>query len=112
MTQTLMDSMIGVELQFPQIVDVDAFSADFDTGMTSGFWLVKVESSPVHRWRGVDTKNNWMVILIGVSDDWGYITIPTAAVTESELRKIYCDIAQRLGAVDIFFNGESIMVTK
>ena len=26
MTQTLMDSMIGVELQFPQNVDVDAFS--------------------------------------------------------------------------------------
>jgi len=112
MTQTLMDSMIGVELQFPQNVDVDAFSEDFDIGTTSGLWLIKLESSPVHRWRGVDTKNNWIPVMIGVCDDWGYITIPTAHIpnmTEEELRIIYCDIAKRLGAVDVCFNGKSIM---
>ncbi|NCA78312.1 MAG: hypothetical protein EOM90_18440 [Alphaproteobacteria bacterium] len=113
MTQTLMNSLFGVELKFPGKVDVKTFSKDFDTGVKSGFWMIKTESSPVHRWRGIDMKNDWLVLMIGVNGDWGYITIPTADLkdmTEDKLRKLYCDIAKRLGAIDVFFNGESILI--
>ena len=106
--QTLMDSLTGVELQFTENIDHDRLSADFQTGEKSGLWLIKTESSPIHRWRGVDMKNNWILILIGISEDWGYITIPTANIQnidEKKLRDIYCDIGKRIGATSITFNG-------
>ncbi len=113
MTQTLVDSLSGVEIIFPEVIDVLKFSDDVSNVKNLNLWLVLVETSPeMIRWHGVDLKNEWIFIMIGISEDWGYITIPTnciKGITETKLRSIYCDIAKRLGATDVLFNGISIM---
>jgi hypothetical protein len=118
MTQNLKDSLSGVEIIFDHIIDTKALSTDFSDGKKYSMWMVEVErSTNMVRWRGVDTKNNWVPIFVGIGGTSGYITIPTYSTTllwisEIELRELYCDIAKRLGASDVFFNGKSLIREK
>lgn len=111
MTQTLKDSLSGVEILFDHIINIKKLSSDFSDGKKYGLWMTEVESEPeFKRYKGVDTKNNWIPVFIDLGSDVGYITIPSRLIpSEHELRKLYCDIAKRLGASDVFFNGQSLI---
>jgi hypothetical protein len=113
MTQTLMDSLSGVVILFPRIVDVSKFTSDFASGENLKLWLIETEKSGrMTRWRGVDMKNDWVLVYLDISEDYGYICIPAKSikdVTEERLRSIYCDIAKRLGAIDVLFYGVSLL---
>ena len=111
MTQTLKDSLSGVEILFDHIIDTNELSADLSNMKKYGLWMIEVEkSTDITRWRGIDTKNNWIPVFIDITGNSGCITIPSRLIpSEHELRKLYCEIAKRLGAVDVCFNGKSLI---
>lgn len=115
MTQTLMDSLSGVEITLPEIRNAITLSDVFSTGETFDLWLTETEiSDDILRWRGVDLKNDWIPVFLDICEEEarGYICIPAKSVkdvTEEKLRALYCDIAKRLGAVDVLFNGVSLL---
>lgn len=115
MTQTLLNSLSGVELLFFEKIDVSNFVSCFSSGEKYNLWLIEVETdNEMRRFRGVDMKNDWMLIYIDMYEDYAYCVIPTnniQNITEEKLKTLYVDIGKRFGAQDICFNGKSIMRT-
>lgn len=113
MTQTLLNSLSGVELLFSEKIDVSNFASCFSSGEKYYLWLTEVENdNEMRRFRGVDMKNGWILVYIDMHKDYTYAVIPTTyinGITEEKLKTLYVDIGKRLGAEDICFNGKSIM---
>ncbi|MCK9577278.1 MAG: hypothetical protein M0R51_15340 [Clostridia bacterium] len=112
MTQQLIDSLVGVELIFAEKIDIQNLARCFSCGEKYNLWMIEVESEPdFKRFRGVDMYT-WDLVYLDLASDYAYLSIPTNNIpdmTEETLSQMYCDIGKRLGAMDILFNGKSIL---
>ena len=105
------NSMGAFEVVFGKTIDIEGFKSAVEQGLGEmRLWLMQTEDvSGIKRFRGVDM-HNWDQVLMTVSSDSAYITIPGKGCINAAPRIANLQGIDNAGRTNIFFNGDEVFV--